>query len=280
MGGFRQNNGYLPMEATLTPREHRSKKPPAETILRPLFLYFSDITEANLKQAAEAETKADLRKLLKEFMKIDQPEGLRAEILVDMHYHNYSFCMSKGFPPEKTSTFLSIMKILLEDAIRERLTPEDAFSRFQDLLLKHSVERPPRSVGIFSFDDVTSLVEYVTNTFFRHYRLYMYAFSTKCDLRLQIHEPHEGIVPTVKSLPMHINEEVDPQVQPELAHLFRPSEEEEAENELRRIREEMQDPRAALIKKRVEEGVARLLENFEEQLAEQDKRFESMLGSS
>eukprot|EP00913_Durusdinium_trenchii_P016581 g15586.t1 len=117
-------------------------------------------------------------------------------------------------------------------------------------------DRPPprpRSVGIFSFDDVKSIVEYATNSFFRHYRLYMYAFMTHCDVCLR----------------------VDPTVQPELAHLFRPSEQEQAEAEMRRIRskQEPEDERSAMIKQRVEEGVKKLMEDFETKLKEQDVYF-------
>lgn len=259
------------MTKTLKPR------PPSD--MRPLFLYWADVSEVDLATVAAAETKAEIRQLLKEYMKVDQPDELRAEVLTDMHYHNYSFCVSSSFPPEKTSTLLSIMKILLEDSVRLRLEPEDAFQLFQDWLLKHSVERP-RSVGIFSFDDVKSIVEYATNSFFRHYRLYMYAFMTHCDVCLRVGEPLGGAKPLIlKPLPMTIESEVDPTVQPELAHLFRPSEQEQAEAEMRRIRskQEPEDERSAMIKQRVEEGVKKLMEDFETKLKEQDERFQAML---
>eukprot|EP00441_Pelagodinium_beii_P034954 CAMPEP_0197652478 /NCGR_PEP_ID=MMETSP1338-20131121/34472_1 /TAXON_ID=43686 ORGANISM="Pelagodinium beii, Strain RCC1491" /NCGR_SAMPLE_ID=MMETSP1338 /ASSEMBLY_ACC=CAM_ASM_000754 /LENGTH=266 /DNA_ID=CAMNT_0043227357 /DNA_START=32 /DNA_END=832 /DNA_ORIENTATION=+ len=261
--------GYTSTAQPFAYKTAKSGKPAED--LRPLFLYFADVSEADLARCAAAETKDEVRKLLKDFMKIDQPEGLRAQILVDMHYHNYSFCVSSAFPPEKTSTFLSIMKIVLEDAVRLRLTPEDAFDTFQGWLLKHSVERPPRSVGIFSFDDLKLIVEYVTNTFFRHYRLYMYAFMTHCDVRLRVDEPGGGTVPRgVKPMPMTALDEVDPKVQPELAHLFRKEDE-----HLRRQKPE--DAKTAAIKKRVEEGVKRLLEDFEGKLKEQDERFQAQM---
>jgi len=260
----------------------KMKPRPKPEDLRPLFLYWADIAEADLAQIAAARTKAEIRQLLKEHLKVDQPDEFRAEVLTDMHYHNYSFCVSQAFPPEKTSTVLSIMKIVLEDAVRLRLTPEDAFQLFQDWLLKHAVERPPRSVGIFSFDDVKSIVEYATNSFFRHYRLYMYAFTTHCDVCLRVGEPLGGATPLLVSpLPMTTESEVDPTTQPELAHLFRPSEQEQAEMDMRRIRskQEPEDEKAALIKQRVEEGVKRLMEQFEGKLKEQDERFQAMLNS-
>eukprot|EP00439_Symbiodinium_sp_Y106_P047989 s2551_g6.t1 len=73
------------MPKTLKPR-------PKPEDMRPLFLYWADVTEACLAQIASVETKAEVRQLLKEHMKVDQPDELRAEVLTDMHYHNYSFC--------------------------------------------------------------------------------------------------------------------------------------------------------------------------------------------
>lgn len=258
----------------------KKQKPKADD-RRPLFLYFSDVTEADLAQVAAAESKTEVRKLLRKFMKIDQPEGLQAEILIDMHYHNYAFCLQSGFPAEKTSTLLSIMKIVLEDAVRLRLPPSDAFKLFEDLLMKHSVERPPRSVGIFSFDDIKSIVEYATHTTFRHYKLYMHSFMTHCDAKVCIDEPRPGAAPLVNA-PVHMfmADEVDPRMQPELAHLFRPSEQEQAEAEMRRLQaeaEEPQDAKTAYIKQLVEEGTKKLVAAFEEKLQQQDEQFQSLM---
>eukprot|EP00930_Biecheleria_cincta_P082222 TRINITY_DN71996_c0_g1_i1.p1 TRINITY_DN71996_c0_g1~~TRINITY_DN71996_c0_g1_i1.p1 ORF type:complete len:303 (-),score=83.15 TRINITY_DN71996_c0_g1_i1:303-1142(-) len=273
--------GYATGYATAKFPASEKKKKPKSDDRRPLFLYFADVTEADLAQVAAAESKADARKLLRKFMKIDQPEGLQAEILIDMHYHNYDFCISSDFPAEKTSTFLSIMKIVVEDAVRLRLPASDAFKLFEDLLMKHSVERPPFSVGIFSFDDVKSLVEYATHTFFRHYKLYMHSFMTHCNARVCIDEPRPGAAPLVNApVPMSAADEVDPRMQPELAHLFRPSEAEEAEAEMRRLQaesEEPQDAKTAFIKKLVEEGTQKLVAAFEEKLQQQDQQFQSLL---
>ncbi|CAL1143097.1 unnamed protein product [Cladocopium goreaui] len=60
---------------------------------------------------------------------------------------------------------------------------------------------------------------------------------------------------------------------------FMPSEQEQAEAEMRRLRskQEPEDERSAMIKQRVEEGVKRLMEDFELKLKEQDERFQTML---
>ena len=42
---------------------------------------------------------------------------------------------------------------------------ESSYKHFKELLLRHSVERPPKSAGIFTKDDVKTLNDYVLNRF-------------------------------------------------------------------------------------------------------------------
>lgn len=75
----------------------------------------------------------------------------------------FRFCKEAAFNAKKTSTFMSLMsEVLLRDsAINSyKATLGGRFQTFQDLLIKHSVERPPKSVQIFSPSDVEKIVEY------------------------------------------------------------------------------------------------------------------------
>ena len=40
-------------------------------------------------------------------------------------------------------------------------------------------QRPPFSIDLFGADDVRKIVEYVINTYFRHYKLYKFAFTPR-----------------------------------------------------------------------------------------------------
>merc|ERR1712232_1296612 len=151
---------------------------------------------------------------------------------------------------------------------------------FKSWLLKHSVERPPWSIGIFAFEDVQAITEYVHATFFRHYKLYMYTYMTRCDIDFHVdRRGGAGFPPPRISAPLTSSCEADPKSQPEFAHLFKPSEHELAEAALRRLQEPAEKPedRSAMIKRKVEEGVKDLMDDFEKQLKEQDERFASML---
>merc|ERR1712094_31518 len=70
----------------------------------------------------------------------------------------------------------------LDESVEKKLLASDAFNVFKQWILKHSVERPPWSVGIFSHDDVKEITSYVHNTFVRHYQLYMYVYMIHCDI--------------------------------------------------------------------------------------------------
>ena len=58
---------------------------------------------------------------------------------------------------------MSIMlEILLEDAKDNSRTMGDSFLFFKELILQHSVERPPKSVGIFSVENVSEIFDFTT----------------------------------------------------------------------------------------------------------------------
>jgi len=250
------------------------KPPPVE---EPLFLTFSDLTQASLGELAVAESKAEVKRLLSRFLAIDQDEGMRTEIMADMYYHLYAFCRSKSLNAEKTSTILSIAKRLLEDSIAQRLPIEEAYDVFKRLLLKHCVQRPPWSVSVFTYEDVRAITEYMHETFFRHYRLYCYVYVTHCNLDMEMGADPAALLEIDAGFPLGEGEEVVAREQPELAFLFEPSEKEKAEAALREAKAREPEDRATIIKRKVEEGVAKLTEEFEERLAAQDKRFAEQL---
>jgi hypothetical protein len=56
--------------------------------------------------------------------------------------------------------------------VSERLTLERSFEFFKELLLRHSVQRPPFSVGLFSFQEMKAITEWMMDSYYRHYKLY------------------------------------------------------------------------------------------------------------
>jgi hypothetical protein len=258
-------------------------KPPPQK--GPIFLYYADIGQEDLVRVANAKTKAEVRRMLQECLKIDEEEGFHTEILCDFHYHNYAFCVERGFTIDKISTFLSIMKHTLAEAVEKKLFASDAFDVFKRWLLKHSVERPPWSVGIFTHDDVKEITSYVHNTFIRHYQLYMYVYMVHCDIDVQAEYRSEGGFAQTRPLqPLYAacevgSKEADEMFMDTLRDLKVISKPELCpQPELQRHAEDeaVQGDRAAIIKRKVEEGVKELLAKFEDKLQEQDEMFRTM----
>lgn len=53
---------------------------------------------------------------------------------------------------------------------------------FQQLLLKHSVQRPPKTVQIFLEPDVQPLMEFAFKTYYKNYKIYNYIFGTEAHI--------------------------------------------------------------------------------------------------
>jgi hypothetical protein len=111
----------------------------------------------------------------------------KQKILVDFYFYNYSFCKAAAFDARRISTFISIMcEIFQTDASSDSSGGvEKSFAYFQQLLLKHSVERPPHSVAIFKPADVEGVVDFALQSYFRNYDLYSYVFGTQTKVTIR-----------------------------------------------------------------------------------------------
>ncbi|GBF96027.1 hypothetical protein Rsub_08842 [Raphidocelis subcapitata] len=94
-----------------------------------------------------------------------------------------------GFSDEKLSALLGIVKETHARAARERLPVEAAFRFFRDALLRHSVQRPPFSIGVFSAAEVGLVLRWGIDAYFRHYKLYQYAFTARVTLDVCTRHP-------------------------------------------------------------------------------------------
>eukprot|EP00953_Heterococcus_sp_UTEX-ZZ885_P036473 18787-Heterococcus_DN1.PRE.2 len=147
---------------------------------------WKSLSEEQMNQLEAALEAQQCRDMLAAFLKLgpeaaaDRSEA--QEVLVDFHFYNYAFCKEQRFDARKSSTYMSIM----HEVITEDLATDDAvsgvkasFERFKELVLQHSVERPPWSIGIFTLEDAAAITEYTVNSYFRHYHLYKHLYTVK-----------------------------------------------------------------------------------------------------
>ena len=83
------------------------------------------------------------------------------------------------------SCFLEIMHYMIKQLIVSRLSEDDSFEMFKELLLRHAIQRPPHSLAVFNLQDVKDIDLYVLDTFYRHYDMYKYALTVKDQLQLK-----------------------------------------------------------------------------------------------
>ncbi|CEG47676.1 uncharacterized protein PHALS_04823 [Plasmopara halstedii] len=71
------------------------------------------------------------------------------------------------------------------------------FEKFQSTLLTHSVNRSPNSVGIFCREEVDKIVDYVTDSYYRHFELYKCIFTPYNHFHLIQREINDIEIPNI-----------------------------------------------------------------------------------
>ncbi len=112
-------------------------------------------------------------------------EASRGRIIRELEFHLLKFCEAQRFGCEKTCAMFSIVHELHGQSVERDLRLEEAFSLLKELVVSHGVQRPPKSVQIFSFNDVDAITRYITDSYLRHFRLYKHAFTAQTKLRVE-----------------------------------------------------------------------------------------------
>ena len=114
-----------------------------------------------------------------------------------------------GMSDTQLSSLVGIVKAVHERAIAERLTLEASFKHCGELLLMHSIERPPKSSAIFSYPDMQQLLDWFTDTYYLHFPLYQYAFTPAVTLDFKLRDPRQlfEVAPALPALDTAVPEE-------------------------------------------------------------------------
>lgn len=150
-------------------------------------LLWCDLTPEHVDKLANANTIQEREEILASIFSLhDYKENYKSIILMELYIQTLNFSFKSDFSPAKTSTFFSILKLVHYHAISTPgINLDSLFGLFKSLLVNHSVPRPPYSVLVFSLQDVQLITDYVTNTYFRHVKLYLYIFTKKRVLHIQ-----------------------------------------------------------------------------------------------
>ena len=109
----------------------------------------------------------------------------KERIASDLFFYIYAFCKDHAFDGAKTSTILSLMKSIFQ---RDSETPcasmTASYEYFEAVLARHCVERIPYSVKVFDEHEISDIIDFVVDTYFRQFRMYNYIFGVKARVRL------------------------------------------------------------------------------------------------
>ncbi|KAL4223699.1 hypothetical protein ACF0H5_017167 [Mactra antiquata] len=169
----------------IQPRSHKAK-----------VCVWADLTIDDLDRINESLNADHIKMVLSDIFHLDDHKSnLKTGIVMDLYYYTLQFARENKFTKEQTSAFFSIVKKTHEVCIETPFGNLDhTFSYFKELLLCHAVNRPPHSIELFSADQVRLVTEYTVNSYFRHFKMYKYAFTPLVRLDLSIN--YIGIPPT------------------------------------------------------------------------------------
>ena len=146
-------------------------------------LIFTDISEEQISILEETHDADAIQEKLAEFLGNPSTDALseaQRDVLLDLFMYNYAFCKESYFDARQTSVFLAIINRILEaDFATNTESVASSFGSFKKLLLLHSVERSPHSIAVFSPDQAAAVMDYVMNSYYRHFNLYKYCSDEK-----------------------------------------------------------------------------------------------------
>lgn len=172
-----------------------------ENQFKPRICLWEDLSFSNTEKLQECEaTVEDVKKELTEILGMSN-EDKQSQIELDLYTQTLLYAKTNDFTAHQMSAFFTIIKSVHMLCCS---TPFDnqhqALELFNKLLISHGVARPPYSLMVFSLQQIENVSDYVLSTYFKHYKLYKYAFTKKVRLSLRLAYEGEYPPPTEKEV--------------------------------------------------------------------------------
>ncbi|XP_040885423.1 coiled-coil domain-containing protein 189 [Toxotes jaculatrix] len=161
--------------------------------LKAKVMLWTDVSYHDVEEIDNMHSIPDLESVLSSVLGVDLPEPKRG-VLLELYVQTVLFCRKCSFKQEQTSALLSIIKSIHEANIQTPLNNiEQCFKYCKELLLCHSVRRPPFSINLFSSKEVDCIFKYIHNSYMRHYKLYKYIFTPQVRVKLDLSFTYSGV---------------------------------------------------------------------------------------
>ncbi|KAA0150891.1 hypothetical protein FNF29_05005 [Cafeteria roenbergensis] len=137
-------------------------------------LFDEETTTALLRAVDEAEIKETL------LATAAWEPASRASVVVELLFYALATCREADMDARKASVVLAIvLDRVRADAGAFSTTASGSAAAFQAQLRRHSVQRPPQSVGILSVADASTVLDWFTTTYLRSFHLYKHALAAR-----------------------------------------------------------------------------------------------------
>lgn len=128
-------------------------------------------------------------------------------IFLDYMFHNFEFAIESQFSNEKINCFLEISQKIFYESFKNRLNYEKSFDLFRDVIVQHSLFRPPHSILVFNLEEIKSITDFFQSTFYKHYTLYTLAYTPIINMEIVTFEMFKIRFPICMDLdPMTVKE--------------------------------------------------------------------------
>ncbi|KPA79984.1 hypothetical protein ABB37_05024 [Leptomonas pyrrhocoris] len=97
-------------------------------------------------------------------------------VLLDLYGHVILFSKASQLAPFKVSTLFGIVHHVHETSMCGRYTRAESYDLLRQLIVQHSVHRPPYSTMVFNVREVRDIDTYLMSTYYRHYKMYVFCF--------------------------------------------------------------------------------------------------------
>ncbi|GET93170.1 hypothetical protein, conserved [Leishmania tarentolae] len=106
----------------------------------------------------------------------DERTAAQVNVLLDLYGHLILFAKASQLSPFKTSTLFGIVYHVHEASMNDHLSRFHSYDLLRELVVRHSVHRPPYSTMVFNVREVQDIDTYMMSTYYRHYKMYVYCF--------------------------------------------------------------------------------------------------------
>lgn len=204
-----------------------------------------------------------------QFLYSDVRVAAQVSVLLDLYGHAILFGKATQLTTFKISTFIGILREVHEYSMSHRLSRVESYDYLRQLIIRHSVHRPPYSAMIFDLREVQEIDTYLMSTYYRHYKMYVYCFVPQEVAKLYtvgVRDVAEAPPTNLPALAAAITEE---EWKRKIEEVSRKEEENEMEEELRFSEEVTEDQQrmGTLDNPNFSEGIREQLEVIKEAVA-------------